>query len=312
MSTWSAADVPDQTGRTAVITGASSGIGMAAAEVLAAHGARVVLTARNAERGAAALARVESAATSAAPALVMLDLADLSTVNAGVSDIRSLSDDRIDLLVNNAGIMAPPLEYSAQGIESQWATNVIGPAALTWGLLPALVTTAASRVVMVSSLAHFGGRFTADRIDADVTGLDYNRWGIYGRTKLANLLFAREVEKHFRRAGAATLAASAHPGFSSTNVASTSVERYPEAVQRAAVLAYGAVGQPAAIGALPILFAATAPGVRGAQYFGPGDLFETRGAPAKAARSGAARRNDLGALVLRICEELTGVARPAS
>jgi len=308
MTAWTQGDIPRLAGRTALVTGASSGLGLRAAEVLANRGARVILTSRDPGRGALALARVRDAATGAPPEMVVLDLADLASIRAAAGNIRVLSHDRLDLLVNNAGVMAPPFAYSRDGIELQWATNVFGPAALTRRLLPALVRVPGSRVVTMSSLAHFLGAFDATRLDSDVAGLHYSGLAYYCRTKLANLLAARTLERYLRRAGAETISLSAHPGTTATQIASDLVaDRSPRA-QRAANRIWGVFTQPVEVGVLPLLFAATAPGVRGAQYFGPSGIFETRGAPAAAARSFSARSADLSDLLETRTIELTGLA----
>lgn len=310
MNRWSEADIPDQSGRTAVVTGATGGLGLRVAHVLAEHGARVLMTSRDEGRGAKALEQVKGVASGPAPELVTLDLGDLSSVRDAASDIRERTGDRVDLLINNAGVMAPPLGFSSDGFELQWATNVLGPAALTWLTAPAVQHVEGARVVFVSSLAHFGGRFTQHRIEEDLRGKGYVAFAVYGRTKLADLLLSRELERSFRREGSPAISVAAHPGFSATGLVDSTVAGKPEWVKTAARSATAAVGQPAEAGALPILYAATEPAVRGSQYFGPAWVFETRGPPTRSARTPASRSDELGAILLNEIERHTGVNAP--
>lgn len=310
MPRWNESNIPDQTGRTALVTGATGGLGLRTAHVLAAAGARVLMSSRNAERGAKALAAVSESATDAAPELVELDLANLESVRAAIVDIRERTDDHLDLLINNAGVMAPPLSFSDDGIELQWATNVFGPALLTWSLLPAIEQVPGSRVVFVSSVAHWGGRFSPERLERDVTGEDYVPFAYYGRTKLADLLLSRELERHFRLARAETISLAAHPGFSATGLVDSTVASSPGWIKKITRSGTDLLGQPAEGGALPILYAATEPGVRGSQYFGPAWAFETRGPPSRATRSPASRSDDLGDDLLAFVEKHVGIHAP--
>lgn len=300
-------DVPDQTGRTALVTGSTGGLGLQVATVLARHGARVLLGSRNPARGAAALARVAAVASAAPPELAELDLADLASVRAAVVDVRHRTGDRLDLLVNNGGIMAPPLSFSADGFESQWATNVIGPDVLTWGLLSALTEVPGSRVVFVSSTRHATARLDEARIRADVRGEDYRGFDYYGRTKLADLLLSHELERHFREAGAATISVAAHPGFTATGIVGSGFAGLPRVLRPIANWGSDALGQPVAMGALPILYAATAPDVAGDDYVGPRWLGGLRGHPARAKRSSQSTSNELGGMVMRVVSELTSI-----
>ena len=310
MPRWNESDIPDQTGRTALITGATGGLGLRMAHVLASAGARVLMTSRNAERGAKALASVSEVATDAAPELVELDLANLESVRSAIDDIRQRSADHLDLLINNAGVMAPPLSFSDDGVELQWATNVFGPTLLTWSLLPAIERVPDSRIVFVSSVAHWGGRFTPERLERDLTGEGYVPFAYYGRTKLADLLLSRELQRYFLRTGAETISLAAHPGVSSTGLVDSTTAGKPDWVKAAAHGAIDLLGQPAEGGALPILYAATEPGVRGSQFFGPAWVFETRGPPTRATRSPASRSDELGADLLAFVERQIGVPAP--
>jgi NAD(P)-dependent dehydrogenase (short-subunit alcohol dehydrogenase family) len=300
-------DVPDQSGRTLLVTGATGGLGLRVSEVLASRGARVILGSRSPERGAVALQRVASAATGDAPELVSLDLAGLESVRMAAADIRNRTGDRLDLLVNNGGIMAPPLAFSVDGFESQWATNVLGPAALTWLLEPALERVPGSRVVFVSSTRHTAARLDEARIEADVRGDDYRGFDYYARTKLADLLLSHELERHFREVGATTLSVAAHPGFTATGIVGSGFAGLPRGLRPVAIWGMGALGQPVAIGALPILFAATAREVSGDDYFGPRGLGGLRGYPGRVPRSRGSLSDETGRTLVRVVERLTGV-----
>jgi NAD(P)-dependent dehydrogenase (short-subunit alcohol dehydrogenase family) len=301
------ADVPDQTGRVAIVTGATGGLGLRTAEVLAAHGARVLVGSRNAERGAVALARVRAAGFGPAPELVDLDLSSLASVRSAAADIRSRTGDRLDLLINNGGIMAPPLAFSPDGFETQWATNVLGPAALTRLLLPAMEAVPGSRVVFVSSTRHLRAHLDEVQLRSDVRGENYRGFDYYGRTKLADLLLSHELERQLRRSGAETISVAAHPGFSATGIVDKGFAGLPGILRPIANWGAGAFGQRVEIGALPILYAATAPEVAGDDYFGPRGPGGLRGYPGHAARSTQSRDDELGRTVVRVVEELTEV-----
>ena len=304
-------DVPDQSGRTALVTGATGGLGLRVAGVLASRGARVLIGSRNRERGANALERVAAVATGAAPELVDLDLASLQSVRAAAAEVRDRTDDRLDLLINNGGIMPPPLSFSVDGFESQWATNVLGPAALTWQLLPAIETTPGSRVAFVSSTRHLSAGLDEARIRSDVRGENYRGFDFYGRTKLADLLLSHDLERHFRRGTSGAIGVATHPGFTATGIVGSGFAALPGIVRPIANWGMAALGQPVAIGALPILFAATAPGVDGDDYFGPRSLGGLRGYPAAARRSSTSKNDALAEILRRVVSELTGVPAPA-
>jgi protochlorophyllide reductase len=304
-------DVPDQTGRIAVVTGATGGLGLRVCEVLAAHGALVLVGSRNPERGVAALARVAAAASGPLPELVSLDLSDLASVKTAADDIRERTGDRLDLLINNGGIMAPPRAFSSDGFESQWATNVLGPAALTWQLLPAIEATPGSRIVFVSSTRHLSVSLDEARMRADVHGEDYRGFDYYGRTKLAGLLLSAQLERHFRRTGIDAVSVAAHPGFTATGIVGSGFAGLPSILRPIANWGMRTLGQPVAIGALPILYAATEPGVAGDGYYGPRAFGGLRGYPAPARRSRESHSEDLASTLTRVVSELTDVAAPA-
>ncbi|MEU4802559.1 oxidoreductase [Actinosynnema sp. NPDC023587] len=299
---WTEADIPDQTGRTALVTGANSGLGLRTAEVLSAKGARVLMTCRSPERGQRALEQV--LATGGAAELVALDLADLMSVRDAAAEVRDRTD-RLDVLINNAGVMACPLERTADGFERQFGTNHLGHAALTWRLVPLLRATPGARVVTVSSLAHQQG--AVDLADPNYEVRRYSAWGAYAQSKLANLLFAGELDRRCRRAGADVTSVAAHPGLTVTELSSTMAR-----AQRNPLLALGAkitglFSQNVAMGALPQLCAATAPDVEGGGYYGPDGFRGTRGHPARAISTAAARDELVAGRLWDLTADLTGV-----
>ena len=315
MPRWTDADVPDQTGRTALVTGATGGLGLQVAKRLAAHGASVLIGSRNPERGAAALAAVADAARGAPhggtpPQVVSVDLGSLASVAEAVDDIRQRSHGALDILVNNAGIMAPPLGVSVDGFESQWATNVLGAAALTWRLLPALEAVPAARVVFVSSTRHLSATLDEARVRADVRGENYRGFDFYGRTKLADLLLANELDRYFRGHESNGHALAAHPGFTATGIVGSGFAALPGVIRPIANWGMRAFGQPVGRGALPILFAATSPDAAGGGYYGPRGPGGLRGYPASAKRSAASESIDAGAMLVKVVSELIGVPAP--
>ena len=298
---WSVADIPDQSGRTALVTGANSGIGLEAAKALAACGAHVVLAARDPGRGAQALTEVQGLGSAE---LVALDLSDLGRVRAAADEVRSRVE-RLDLLVNNAGVMATPQRRSADGHELQMATNHLGHFALTGLLLPALLAAPDPRVVTVSSLVHRIGRL--DPADPLGEGRRYHAWPAYGRSKLANLLFAFELQRRADAAGRQLLSVAAHPGLSATRlVGNGPMRRIPGLAQLASGV-YALGSQPAAHGAWPTLYAATRPGLVGGEYAGPSGPGETRGRPVLVRAVPAAYDAGLGRALWDRSVELTGV-----
>ena len=264
MGSWTEASIPDQSGRVALITGANSGIGLQAARALAERGAHVVLACRTRPKAVVARDEVLVAAPDATVSLVDLDLTSLEAVRAAGHEVLA-QFDRLDLLINNAGVMATPYERTTNGYELQLATNHLGHAALTAHLLPLLLATDGSRVVGVSSLAHRIGKIAFDDLQSEH---GYQPWRAYGQSKLANLLFTFELQRRLVRAGAGTIAVAAHPGISDTNLAGSTgglAGKLMALTKPAAKL----FTQNSQMGALPTLRAATDPSVRGGQYFGP-------------------------------------------
>jgi len=273
---WSAGDIPDQSGRTFLITGANSGLGLHCAQLLVARGATVLMACRNPERGEAAV-EVAQAGDGRAE-LVVLDLTDLASVRQAAQQARERTGDRLDVLINNAGVMATPLRRTADGFEWQLAANHLGHAALTWLLMPALRGTPGTRVVSVSSLMHERGGLDLDDLNFERRG--YHPWAAYSQSKLANLLFAFELDRRARAAGLDLVSVAAHPGYSHTQLTANMVRSRGR--ERIAGI-FGQLGalfaQPAQAGALPQLYAATAPGVTGGAYYGPSGFRELRGHP---------------------------------
>ncbi|MGH3898323.1 MAG: oxidoreductase [Pseudonocardiaceae bacterium] len=304
MSRWSGTDIPDQTGRTVLVTGANSGLGLQTATALAMRGATVLLGCRDAQRGRAALDRVRSASGAADATLIHLDLTDLSSVRKAADEVRSITGDRLDVLVNNAGVMATPARRTADDFELQIGTNHLGHVALTWLLGPALGP--GTRVVTVSSLAHRGGGLDLD--DLNFRKRRYNPAVAYSASKLANLLFTFELDRRARSAGRNLLAVAAHPGLTDTDLGLNTARMYRvEPLARVLRWGYKLVAQGVARGALPQLYAATALDVRSGEFFGPTSLGETRGTPGRVAASATARDEGIARLLWERTAELTGV-----
>ena len=291
MSTFSTADVPDMTGRSVIVTGANSGIGAAAARALASAGARVVLAVRNLDKG-----RTAVAAMAGETEVRELDLASL----ASVREFAAAWDGEIDLLINNAGVMAPPLTRTADGFELQFGTNHLGHFALT-NLLLEHVT---GRVVTVSSGAHRIGRI--DFEDLNWERRPYNAWRAYGQSKLANLLFTAELQRRLTAAGSDVLATAAHPGYAATNLQSHSQRRSLDLLM---AISNRLFAQDPNAGALPTLYAAVAD-IPGNSFAGPQGFMEQRGAPTLVGRSAAAQDMDVARRLWDVSEELTGVRFP--
>jgi NAD(P)-dependent dehydrogenase (short-subunit alcohol dehydrogenase family) len=297
--------VPDQSGRTVLVTGGTSGLGLAAATALAEAGARVLLTARDPERGKAALARVHRDGGPDAE-VVELDLADLASVRRAAADVRDRTGDALHVLMNNAGVMGTPYGLTADGFETQMGVDHLGHAALTWLLMPALRAGGTARVVTVSSLAHRGGGLDVD--DLDFTRRPYRAGVAYSAAKLANLLFAAELDRRLRKVGYDVISVAAHPGLTDTELFANSARLRAPGLAVLAGWANKVITQPVRTGVLPQLYAATAAQVSGGDYIGPAHLGETRGAPGPARRSAAAHDAALAARLWDATAAATGVA----
>jgi NAD(P)-dependent dehydrogenase (short-subunit alcohol dehydrogenase family) len=302
MATWTTESIPDLTGRTAVVTGANSGLGFWTTVGLARKGARVIMACRDAGRAQAALERVHREAPESQVELMSLDLQSLASVEEAAAEVAARTP-ALDLLVNNAGIMAPPRALTSDGFESQIGTNHLGHFALTGRLVPTLLAAPAPRVVVVSSSAHKPGRIDFDDLMGEQR---YRPWGAYSQSKLANLLFMAELDRRARAAGLPLTAVAAHPGYASTHLQAG--EGLRGMVMR---LGNSLLAQSDAAGALPSLYAATAPDVSGGEYFGPDRLFEMRGAPTRVGRTRAAQDTAVAARLWAVSEELTGVSYDA-
>jgi NAD(P)-dependent dehydrogenase (short-subunit alcohol dehydrogenase family) len=262
---WTDADMPDQSGRTAIVTGANSGIGLQTAEALAARGTRVVLACRDLRKAEGAAAQIGATCPGAKVGTVRLDLASLGSVCDAADELRA-GCDRLDLLINNGGVMQPPYERTVDGFELTLATNHLGHFALTGLLLERLLTTPGSRIVTVSSVAHARGAMNFDDLQS-VRGFDPDR--AYSQSKLANLLFTYELDRRLRAAGAEASALACHPGIVLTGLYKTSSRLERAAMSPRLRLLNSTLVQSAAMGALPTLRAATDPAARGGEFYGP-------------------------------------------
>ncbi|PRQ09125.1 oxidoreductase [Enhygromyxa salina] len=299
MAKWTHAQIPDQTGKHAVITGSNSGIGFEAARALAGRGAAVVLACRSVARGEQAKAQILAQHPSAKLAVMALDLADLDHVRQFAAQLGERLD-HLDLLINNAGVMMPPASTTKQGFELQFGVNHLGHFALTGLLLERLQARPGARVVSVSSQAHRSGRMNFDDLDFEARG--YDRMAAYGQSKLANLLFTFEAQRRFEAAGVGVLVAAAHPGWTRTNL---------QQHWGLADLLNPLLGMAPAKGALPTLRAATDPGVRSGDYYGPRGLYQMWGYPKQVGTTKAARSQADGARLWEVSELRTGVRYPA-
>ena len=285
---WTAADIPDQSGRTIIVTGANSGLGLVAATTLAKAGARVICACRNVGKGTAAIAGAPGQLEVRA-----LDLADLSSVRAFADGV----DGSVDVLINNAGVMAVPLRRTVEGFEMQIGTNHLGHFALTGRLLPRIT----DRVVTLSSLMHKIGRIRID--DLNWERGRYERWLAYGQSKLANLMFAYELQHRLLAAGSTVRSMAAHPGYAATNLQS-----HTESIQDK-LLGIGnrLISQSAEMGALPELYAATKPDLPGGTYVGPDGFAERAGHPRPVGSTNASHNLDKQRALWESSERLTGV-----
>jgi NAD(P)-dependent dehydrogenase (short-subunit alcohol dehydrogenase family) len=298
---WTAKDIPDQTGRKAIVTGANTGIGFETAKALAVAGAEVTLACRSATKGEDALNRIRKDLPKANVSLRTLDLSDLDSVREFAVQYAAGNDradnDRLDLLINNAGVMVPPESKTKQGFELQFGVNHLGHYALTGLLLDLLRANAGARVVNVSSAAHHMGKMDFD--DLNFFGRGYKPWEAYGQSKLANLLFTFELQRRFEADGLDIIATAAHPGWTGTDL-----QRNAWYVRLMNV----AIAMSPPQGALPTLRAATDPHVKGGEYFGPHGIREMRGYPVEVDTSEDARSMEDAARLWQVSEELTGVS----
>ena len=303
MSRWTVDDIPDQTGRLAVVTGANTGLGWATANALAARGASVVLAVRNLDKGKDAATRIVADNPGADVTIQRLDLSSLDSVREAADELRA-GHDKIDMLINNAGVMYTPRSTTADGFELQFGTNHLGHFAFTGLLLDRLLAVAGSRVVTVSSVGHrIRARINFDDLQSE---RGYSRVAAYGQSKLANLMFTYGLQRRLASTGTTTIAVAAHPGGSNTELV-----RNSPVVLRALNATLGPlIAQSAAMGALPTLRAATDPAVRGGQYYGPDGFRELRGHPTVVESSRQSHDTDIQRRLWAISEQLAGVTYP--
>ena len=300
MDRWTAAQIPDQSGRGFVVTGANSGLGFETARQLAAHGARVVLAGRSEAKVSAAIEQIRAESPGALVEFRMLDLADLDSVRA-FAEALERDEVALDVLVNNAGVMFPPRVLTRQGFESQFATNHLGHFALTGLLFDTIRQGRDARVVTVSSLEHRGGSIHFD----DLTGeRSYSPRVFYRQSKFANVLFGLELDRRVRAAGIPVRSLLAHPGWSATNLQTSAPTGVMKQMMR---LGNRLLAQSAEIGALSQLCAAVDPGAESGSFYGPDGLGELRGHPTRVRPAPSATDEEAARRLWEVSEELTGV-----
>ena len=303
---WTAADIPPLAGRLAVVTGGNGGLGLEIADQLAAHDARVLIAARNLDKAAAAVRRIKHAHPAADVDIIALDLSDLESVRRCAGQ---LTGEPVDLLINNAGVMAIPLRYTAQGFEMQIGTNHLGHFALTGLLLPGLLHRPGARVVTMSSTAHSPGRIDIATIAPHQPPKSrYRRWRAYCQSKLANLMFSFELDRRVMAAGGALTSVAAHPGYAATDLQTAGAEMSGRRVTKWVMeIGNTLFAQSAAQGALPALYAATEPDIQGGGYFGPSGVGGHRGYPVAVGSSKAALDRSMARRLWEWSEQLTDV-----
>jgi NAD(P)-dependent dehydrogenase (short-subunit alcohol dehydrogenase family) len=299
---WTAAEIPDQRGRVAVVTGANSGLGLIAARELARHGASVVMACRNVGKGETARAELSATVPNAELQVSALDLGDLASVRAFAGRIAA-ERDRVDVLVNNAGVMAPPRRLTTDGFESQLGTNHLGHFALTGLLLGGLHAAAEPRVVTMSSAVHRIGQIKFDDLQREH---GYNNWLAYAQSKLANLMFCFELQRRATAAGSPLRSVAAHPGYAATNLQTAGPSRFYE--KWLGIAGNRLIAQSAEMGALPALYAASTPELPGGSFVGPDGIGEVRGYPHVVTAAGKAYDEGAWRRLWEASEALTGVS----
>ncbi|MDX9904450.1 MAG: oxidoreductase [Bacteroidales bacterium] len=300
MNKWTTGRIGELNGKRIVITGSSHGIGFEAAGILASKGAEVVLAVRNREKGEKAAAKIRPVNGSLPVTVMNLDLADLESVRKFAEEYTARFD-RLDVLINNAGVMIPPYKRTKDGFELQFGTNHLGHFALTGHLLPVVMNTPLSRIVTISSIAARSAKIHFDNLDGSK---GYSPMTFYRQSKLANLLFAMELQNRLEVAGSTTISVACHPGISVTNLLSRGTGRETGRVMKVLMRI---VAQPASMGALPTLFAATNPDLRGGEYIGPDGPGNTKGYPVLTNDPARLYKPDLAARLWEVSEALTGV-----
>jgi NAD(P)-dependent dehydrogenase (short-subunit alcohol dehydrogenase family) len=305
-NSWTVRDIPNQHGKVIVITGANSGVGYESALALAGKGAQVILAVRNRQKGMAALNTIQGAFPKSTAEVLILDLASLESVHGFVEQFQR-EYERLDVLLNNAGMMATPFYKTVDGFEMQFGINHLGHFALTGLLLPTLLKTPNSRVVTVSSINH---NFSFSGIDFD--NLDaskgYRKWTAYNQSKLSNLLFAYELERKLESVKADVISVGVHPGYTATNLQSAgprlSGSQFIEVMYEMGNILFG---QSAAMGALPLLYASVAPSVKGGDYIGPRGIFGMWGSPKIAKSNGRSHELEAAKRLWEVSEQLARV-----
>jgi NAD(P)-dependent dehydrogenase (short-subunit alcohol dehydrogenase family) len=300
---WTVEDIPDQAGKVALVTGGNSGLGYETVKALARKRAHVVLACRDTVKGNAARDQVCRQTPQALIEVMQLDLASLASIRQFAQAFK-LNHDRLHILVNNAGVMATPRRTTADGFELQFGTNHLGHFALTGLLLDVLLKTPNSRVVTVSSTAERMGRINLGDLMSENS---YERWIAYGQAKLANVLFAYELQRRLNAAGASTISLAAHPGFAATNLRTKLMTQETPFFHRVLNRFFEGLSQSAEMGVLPQLYAATAPDVRGGEYYGPGGFLQRAGYPKRLRSSRRSYDETLAKQLWKVSEELTGI-----
>jgi NAD(P)-dependent dehydrogenase (short-subunit alcohol dehydrogenase family) len=298
---WTPEQIPDQTGRTAIVTGANSGLGLETARELARHGAEVVLACRDMRKGTGAVSDIKASVAGASVELAELDLASLSSVQSFADSFAERSGG-LDLLINNAGVMAPPRRETSDGFELQLGTNLLGHFALTARLFGRMEGREDARVVTLSSNAHKMGKINFDDLQSQ---RHYMRWSAYAQSKLADLMFALELDRRLHAIGSTVKSIAAHPGYAATNLQSASATALDRTVM---VFTNLVMAQSAAMGALPTLYAGTEPSLQGGEYVGPDGIGEFRGHPHIVSPSRSALDHEKAARLWQVAEELTGTS----
>jgi len=301
---WTQKDIDDQKGKVVIVTGGNSGIGYEAGLALAGRNARVILAVRNLDKGGLAVQTILKQYPTADVKAMSLNLADLKSVR-GFAETFLAAHDRLDVLINNAGVMAIPYRRTADGFEMQFGTNHLGHFALTGLLLPKLKSTPGARVVTVSSFVHTSGNIYFDDLQWEKS---YDRWGAYAQSKLSNLLFAYELQRRLASAGIKVISVGCHPGYAATNLQAVGPQmdgsRLSYWFAQAGNLVFA---QNQRMGALPTLFAAVASQVNGCDYIGPTSLFGIRGYPGKVKSNNKSYEETLAKRLWDVSEKLTGV-----
>jgi len=301
---WTAQDISDLAGRRVLVTGGNSGIGLEACRAFAARGAHTILGCRNPAKASEAVAQLRSESPDATVEAMPLDLANLGSVRDFAKQFCA-AQGRLDILCNNAGVMALPHRETVDGFEMQIGTNHLGHFALTGLLLEPLLATPGARVVTVSSTFHRRGRIRFDDLQWK---RGYRKWKAYAQSKLANLLFAYELQRRLQARGAGLASVAAHPGYASTNLQTVGARMEGSTVAESLQnLGNRLLAQSAAMGALPTLYAATAPDVRGGDYIGPDGRFEMRGHPVKVGSNPRSRDEEAARRLWSLSEKLTDV-----